>query len=350
MPFLTPIRSSWRQGLLLVPVVLLALSGCTGAPPAGARHAVTVAAPPGRLLFHRDAEPHEQPGPLFTSGTDGRNEKQITHPGPDRDGAPDWSPDGKRIVFLRTTHPGLEIEVDNIYTAEPDGSGLKQLSVGEYRAMTGRKIFDSFPVFSPDGRSIAYVHADFVYQYESEGHWDIGIMNSDGTGRRLITHLPANGSVPGAIAWSPDGRRLVYGYDDAVNNRSALFIVGSDGTGNHRITGWTPGIQDETGVDWTPHGDLIAFRRVTDPDAAIGDYYTVHPDGSGLRQVTHLTNKKISRKVSFSPDGRWLAFAASDDGLGAPGDLYYVRVDGRGLHRVKKTPLEETGPAWGPAR
>jgi hypothetical protein len=51
------------------------------------------------------------------------------------------------------------------------------------------------------------------------------------------------------IAWSPDGSQLAFGRWDfgACSNRSAIYVVNADGTGEHRITPWASATTTETG-------------------------------------------------------------------------------------------------------
>lgn len=40
--------------------------------------------------------------------------------------------------------------------------------------------------------------------------------------------------------------------------------------------------------------------------------FTIHPDGTGLHQVTHFVDTVISHKVGFSPDGKWIVFGKGE--------------------------------------
>jgi TolB protein len=90
---------------------------------------------------------------------------------------------------------------------------------------------------------------------------------------------------------------------------------------------------------WSPRGDRIAFTSVRTGDVEV---YTIRPDGSGLRQLTHdLSN---NGHPTWSPDGRSIFFTSSRTGwkdellLAAQGsqssELVIMRADGEGLRHL----------------
>ena len=88
------------------------------------------------------------------------------------DGTPEWSHDGKWIVF-HSRRDGGEAE---IYVMRADGSGLRRL--------TNNNAADVYPAFSPNGKKI-------VFQSNRDGYKDLYIMNADGSEqRRLIMPAP----------------------------------------------------------------------------------------------------------------------------------------------------------------
>ena len=84
---------------------------------------------------------------IYTLDPDGTDLRRIT-PLRLNAGNPDWSPNGKRIVFNSSLEAQAAVE---IYTVRPDGSGRKRVR----RQPEGEYAFE--PVFSPSGRRIAFV-------------------------------------------------------------------------------------------------------------------------------------------------------------------------------------------------
>lgn len=88
---------------------------------------------------------------------------------------------GKLVFYI------LEGEKANVYTANLDGSGLISLT-----DQTGRL---NNPIWSPDGKSIAYTSTEKAF-----------VMNADGTG---VHPIPGSGPLDIVSDWSPDGRFLL---------------------------------------------------------------------------------------------------------------------------------------------
>jgi Tol biopolymer transport system component len=87
--------------------------------------------------------------------------------------APDWSPDGSKIIFT-ATEPGCCF-LNDIWVVNADGTDLKNLTD------TSGGVGEDHPVWSPDGRQIAYVRVT-----SRSGRASIWKMNAHGTNRRRI--------------------------------------------------------------------------------------------------------------------------------------------------------------------
>ena len=181
-------------------------------------------------------------------GVDGGEVRNLTN-NPARDMHPAWSPDGSKIVFVSNREGNFDIF--SIYTMNPDGSeqhriyytyaismnptwspdgtqivfvndkedgrtgnfeifAIEPETVNPERRLTFRRHYDVEPVFSPDGKRIAFTS-------NTDGNFEIYVMNSDGSGLLRITRNPGDDSGP---SWSPDGKKLVFS-----GNRSGKYAI-----------------------------------------------------------------------------------------------------------------------------
>jgi len=144
----------------------------------------------------------------------------------------DWSPDGKKIVFVRRAvtagFPEAEICVLTLETSAVECLALNN----EERA----------PTWSPDGGRIAY-----MCRNPTNNAFEICVVNVDGTGRMQLTNDAVVDATPG---WSPDGEKIVWG--KGMTGVAVLWLVNPDGTGLTRldIPPVTPGTS--TGANLAP--------------------------------------------------------------------------------------------------
>ncbi|MEP7285663.1 MAG: tetratricopeptide repeat protein [Chloroflexota bacterium] len=105
--------------------------------------------------------------------------------------SPSWSANAKAAVFcLHTPISGFDRYITDLYSVNMDGSNLRQLTKNEKSCA---------PLWSPDGRQIAFVVSD------SRQNPSLFLMNVDGTGVRKLTDC-----VGGRPFWSPDSKHLVF--------------------------------------------------------------------------------------------------------------------------------------------
>jgi hypothetical protein len=140
----------------------------------------------------------------------------------------------------------------NIYTVEPDGSSLRQVTSNLKPSPDGTTYPPQQPAWSPDGTKIAYSH---VRQLTSETQiLDVYVMNADGSGKTNLTRNKADGTLP---AWSPDGTRIAFssirdsGDVFAQDTISDIYTMDTDGSDVVRVTK-TPLEVSETQPDWQP--------------------------------------------------------------------------------------------------
>ena len=208
--------------------------------------------PDGRTLsFDSDRDGNFD---VFAMNDDGTNVRPITRHAA-RDVSATWAPGGA-IAFMSDREGGGF----DIYTAAADPSAAAKRLTHTGSAW--------FPVFSPDGRTLAF-HVGR----------DVHTMPVDGGAPRRLTVDPANGMYP---TWSPGGERIAFG--SGRNGKTEIFTMNADGGNQKLLVSMARG--DAVDPRWSPDGSTIAFVHL--PDGMNGSaaiICTVNADGTALRHL-----------------------------------------------------------------
>ncbi len=304
--------------------------------------------PTGHLLYRRYLTDDQSQAAIYAVGPGETNGHAITHP---PDGAADdlavESPDGLRITFMRCT------DQCHLYTAAIDGSGVKRLSP---KSVPGETDDENNPGYSPDGRWLVYGRGwGEIKTYPALGtdqiqYSEIYRMTADGHRRERLTHRSGKGYLgdTGHPSFSPDGKQIVFAVlnspDAPRPHAQAVFIMDADGSHQRRLTPWKLAAGGNGDYPrFSPDGSRILFRShaVEGPG---GDLYTVRPDGSDLRKLTHGIPGMLS--AAYSPDGRYIAYARQGDDGEQP-DIWVMNADGTDPEQLTDAPEWDSLPTWG---
>jgi Tol biopolymer transport system component len=191
-----------------------------------------------------DSDPNRN-GIYTIRTSDGQGLSQMTS-NPFADDTPvDYSPNGKRLVFIRSDADGNS---QGLFVVKTDGSGLRKIAPAGVTCCNGD--------WSPQGNNIV-----FSRHVTPDVHSSMWIVHSDGTGLREVPAQPAYGcggpnSDPNAGGcfdprWSPDGKQIVFGNGSGDLGRN-IYTVRPDGSGLHQITHGDANQSNEQ-PDWGPH-------------------------------------------------------------------------------------------------
>lgn len=270
-----------------------------------------------------------------------RNIKQLTFGGENAEAY--FSADGKKLIF-QSTRDGREC--DQIYTMNVDGSDVKMVSTGEGRTTcsyflpNGKSIvyssthlgakecpprpdfsqgyvwavYDTFDIFTanPDGSNVKQLTSTPGYDAEttisrqgklvftSKRDGDLDIYTMDASGKN-VKRLTNDLGYDGGPFWSYDGKQIVY-------------------------RAYHPQTEKEK-ADYTS----LLKQNLIRP--TVLDIWVMNADGSNKRQVTKLN--KASFAPYFFPDGKRIIFSSNNaDPKGRDFDLYKINVDGTGIERI----------------
>ncbi len=214
--------------------------------------------PEGSRVVFLSARNDPNPSPpnllydIYVINSDGTELQQLTSTTAAED-HPDWSPDGKSILF----------------DADYDGDGYYEIYImdatgGDPQRLTHNRANEQFADWSPDGSRIAFAS-------DRNGNWDIFSMNVDGTGEVQLTNSPDYELFP---AWSPDGNRIAFTGLVPNSRNTEVCVMNADGSGLRQLTD-SPGYDENPA--WSPDGSRIAFQTRRDGNFEI---YTMLADGS----------------------------------------------------------------------
>ena len=270
-----------------------------------------------------------------------------------------WSPDGKYLAY--SDHANLDGSATSIFLFSLESSDIRRLtfprtSIGDYN-----------PTFSPDGQTLAWNRT-------SQDQTSIYTMAlSGGEEQRLIS-----GQQFGwGLAWTPDGRDIVFGKAGWLANAAWLWKISRNGGEPERLQFGQEGVQPsirgdrlvyaremaniniwrrtlnssdhpsemfiystrmESGPQFSPDGKMVAFESTRSGNYEI---WMCRSDGTGLVQVTHFNS--MTGTPRWSPDGRQIAFDSR-----APGNASIFVIDAQGAspRRVTNEASSALVPSW----
>ena len=183
------------------------------------------------------------------------------------------------------------------------------------------------PMFSPDGRTLAYAHSD-------ENGTDIYSANIADRccAQRLTVGRYADNLSP---TFSPDGRRIAF-----VSTRAGppqIYVMAAAGTDQELLAPFDFGATGASNApEWSPDGANVVFHREVDRSPQI---FLVDVGRRSLRQYTSAGRNE---DPTWAPDGRHFAFVSDRSGLR---QLWVMDIE-TGRVRQLHSPGAARLPAW----
>lgn len=265
--------------------------------------------------------------------------------------APVFSPDGKSIAFA---------------SAESGQKGSRLFSAtlagGQSHQLTNEPLtHDTSPSFSPDGSLIVFARAHRYRRYSLGGwiwdDWDVYVMKSDGTEPRRVTYQKFHGAR--SPKFMPDGRTLLF---SAEANRGGGDLANSiykiDLAGEQLLQPLMAGKPDQKqGGAWASAPDVSVDGSV----AFISDRLTpfqydvliMSRDGQSIHSLGVTQVSRYNQQPAFLPDGRSLLFLAGREknaGSRPIFSLWQVDVDGNNPRCLAGSGLFTRPKSWTPVR
>jgi len=295
---------------------------------------------------------------------------------PASDTSPAWSPDGRYIAFVRNSAktggfylvpalggperklaeafperlflPSLSYSPDGQFLAVADKSSPEEpfsiflllIETGEKRRLTspaGWNRGDYNPVFSPDGKMLAFV------RFSSGMANDIYLVPvAGGEPRRLISETYFAYMTSG-LAWTPDGREIIFSSDREAS--FGLWRVPATGGIPVRLAGVGPNALEPS---ISPRGNRLAYRQST-WDSNLWRLELSSTKGGSRAPTKLVFSTREDNSVDYSPDGQRIVFVSNRSGRF---EIWVCEADGSNpvpLTRFGDSSRDDPGsPRWSP--
>jgi Tol biopolymer transport system component/predicted Ser/Thr protein kinase len=206
-----------------------------------------------------------------------------------------FSPDGTKIVFV---WGGEDDENSDIY--------VKTIATGQLLRITQNSAEDVSPVWSPDGKRIAFLRSSPTETAIYVAHAD----NNGVHGKITDVYKTRIEAVGRHMDWSPDGKYLAVSDKNSSDQPFRIVLVSAaDGRKTDLTIPPARSIGD-SGPAFSPDGKMVAFIRAS--NSGVDDIFVVPATGGEPREITF--DHRYTLSLSWTADGKSIVFSSNRTG------------------------------------
>jgi Tol biopolymer transport system component len=285
---------------------------------------------------------YENGGEIFSVNPDGSNPPtNVTNSPSLSEQRPSVSGDGQRITFMAYSNGW------SIWKVNSNGSSPVQITTD------GPDVTNFEPGISPNGNKVVFMKQTSTAQ-------DLWMVGINGGAQTDLTNTPFP-TTPGTNLhsdeccgeYSPDGTKIVYanGFNSDVAEAESndIWVMNSNGTDQHGLTGPHDYPIQDVGPSWSPDGTKIVFSSTgrPDPDTGLNGLYVMNANGTNKTQLLNGSGTHIlGNDPTWSPDGTEIAYETGSGIAVVPatGGNPAPLVSGGGEAYPTWAPLADTAP------
>lgn len=197
-----------------------------------------------------------------------------------------FSPDSKEMVFTRNMDPVVAVSTNNdLFTVPVAGGPVKKITENPGN--------DSQPLYSPDGKYIAYRKME---RAGFEADRNQLMLYERATGKHINLTEKVDYSVHDVV-WSPDSKTLFFNADDQGNESIFRVSVQTKKVDALLTNGYN------TQLRMSPDGKSLVFLR--ESINAPAELYRMDVDGKNLRQITRVNAERVAELEMNPKEDFW---------------------------------------------
>jgi len=206
---------------------------------------------------------------------------------------------------------------DEIYVFDMASGGKTRL--------TNNDIQDRYPVWSPDGKSIAFSQARFAENGYKNVFSNISIIDADGQNYREIINLIATDISN--FDWSPDGKKIIFAAD--IHDEYDTDIFSIDVQTGELVQILEDGISFDAQPSYSPWGDEILYMGLNE-DGTVQGIYLTDINGKNITKVISCYEIAPPAMILNSPEWSPLGtdFIITAD-YGGPGEIFNINLENK---------------------